>query len=208
MPNRLPSKRLFSISARSAVFSRNTPESIVCRSWPDPRMVTPRIVTSGAVTVTTLPAPPPSSTAPGRPVSTTRRSILIAPLYSPGASSMTSPSCARSSTACSGCSGAAFSVSALAKPGAPAAKIAAGMMREKQSTCRSRLKPTLGLDEHAALHLHVHGVAEPRAIVPVDAGLIRRERHRGRRHRRDFHVDAVVHDRRSRASDPRPRRYW
>ena len=80
-------------------------------------MVTPRIVTSGAVTVTTLPAPPPSSTAPGRPLSTTRRSILIAPLYSPGASSMTSPSCARSSTACSGCSGAAFSVSATAKPG-------------------------------------------------------------------------------------------
>ena len=30
-------------------------------------MVTPRIVTSGAVTVTTLPAPPPLSTAPGRP---------------------------------------------------------------------------------------------------------------------------------------------
>ena len=70
MPNRLPSRRLFSISARSAVFSRNTPESIVCRSRPDPRMVTPRIVTSGAVTVTTLPAPPPSSTAPGRPVNT------------------------------------------------------------------------------------------------------------------------------------------
>ena len=66
-------------------------------------MVMPRMVTSGAVTVTTLPAPPPLSTAPGRPLNTTRRSILIAPLYSPGASSMTSPSCARSSTACSGC---------------------------------------------------------------------------------------------------------
>ena len=25
------------------------------------------------------------------------------------------------------------------------------------------------LDQHAALHLHVHGVAEPGAVVPVDA---------------------------------------
>ena len=56
--------------ARSAVFCRKMPESIACRSRPDPRTVTPRTVTSGAVTVTTLPAPPPSSTAPGRPVST------------------------------------------------------------------------------------------------------------------------------------------
>lgn len=39
-----------------------------------------------------------------------------------------------------------------------------------------------------------HGVAEPRTIVPEDAGLIRRERHRGRRHGRYFHVDPIVHD--------------
>jgi hypothetical protein len=38
----------------------------------------------GAVTVITLPTPPPLSTAPGLPLTITRRSIRIAPLYSPG----------------------------------------------------------------------------------------------------------------------------
>ena len=58
--------------------------------------------------------------------------------------------------------------------------------------CRSR-SDRFRLDEHAALHLHVHGVTEPGTVVPEHAGLIGGERYRRRRHRRDFHVDAVIH---------------
>ena len=120
----------------------NTPESIVCRSWPDPRMVTPRIVTSGAVTVTTLPAPPPSSTAPGRPAQYNapidpdrafvfaRRKfddVAILRAVQHSLQRLLRNSLQRLRTG---------------EARAPAAKIAAGMMRKKQSTCRSCLKPS------------------------------------------------------------------
>ena len=49
----------------------NTPESMVCRSWPDPRMVTPRIVTSGSRHGDDIAgAVADRARAPGRPVST------------------------------------------------------------------------------------------------------------------------------------------
>src|SRR6266536_132204 len=108
---------------------------------------------------------------------------------------MMSPGCARSSTAWSGWSAWAFSSAAMAAPKTPAARIAAGTTRRRSGTYRSPLSHRLRFDEHPALHLHVHGVTEPGAVVPVDAGLIHREGDGSRRLRGDFHLDAVVHDR-------------
>ena len=143
MPNRLPSKRLSSTTRAFRGLLRNTPESIVCRSRPEPRIVTPRIVTSGAVTVTTLPAPPPSSTAPGRPVSTTRpvdpdRALVFARRELDDVAVLR-PVQHRLKRLLR------RSLQRLRRwrsPRAPAAKIAAGTMRKKQRTCRSRLKPS------------------------------------------------------------------
>src|SRR5690606_24391611 len=59
---------------------------------------------------------------------------------------------------------------------------------------RSISSGALRLNEHAALHLHVHGMAEPRAVVPVNARLARGEGHRGRGLRGDLHVDTVIDD--------------
>src|SRR5690606_40518601 len=53
------------------------------------------------------------------------------------------------------------------------------------SSCRLRF------DEHAALHLHLHGVAEPGAIVPPDTGFCCLEGHGCRRLGTALHVDAV-----------------
>src|SRR5690606_5927084 len=50
------------------------------------------------------------------------------------------------------------------------------------------------LDQHAPLHLHVHRVTEPLAVVPVDAGAIRLEGDRRRGLWSDLHGDAVVDD--------------
>ena len=65
-----------STTARVAVFSMKTPESIFSRSRPEPRTTRPRTTASGADTVMTLPLPGPRTTAPGSPSSVSLRAIL------------------------------------------------------------------------------------------------------------------------------------
>src|SRR6516225_4062116 len=59
---------------------------------------------------------------------------------------------------------------------------------------RAASSDVLRFHQHAAAHFHVHGVAEPGAEVPIDAGLVGDERHRGGLLWADLHVDAVVDD--------------
>src|SRR5689334_5924070 len=59
---------------------------------------------------------------------------------------------------------------------------------------RATWSDVLRFDEHPALHLHVHRMAEPGAVVPVHSGLVGREGDRGGGLRGDLHLDAIVYD--------------
>jgi len=94
MPCRLPVSRLFSTRAPVAVRASFTPESISAPSSPEPRISSPRKTAPSPVTVTTLPRPLPSITAPGRPSSVSGRSIVTGPWCRPGDRISTSPGAA------------------------------------------------------------------------------------------------------------------
>ena len=51
-----------------------------------------------------------------------------------------------------------------------------------------------GLDQHTAAHLHMEGVAEPVAVIPVHTGSVGDEGDRRGLLRPDLHADAMVHD--------------
>src|SRR5215212_3920689 len=181
------------MTAPTAVFSMNTPESIVSRSLPDPRMVRPRTTASGAKTLMTLPLPGPTRIAPGSPSTVTLRAIRIAPRCSPAFKTTTSPSAAPSTTSWGTSPGETMIRSAKAGTARLAANAAASPNR-RMVRMRPTLSGRLWLDKHAALHLHVHRVAEPGAVIPVDSGLAGSECNRRRLLRPNFHVDAVVDD--------------
>ena len=151
-----------------------TPESIFSRSGPSRGSVSPRTTAPGAETVTTLPLPGPTRTAPGSP---STRQLAGDPDRARDArrprTTTTSPSAARSTIVLQAASPGATD-DPLRPAGAtrPAARAAASPRRTmvRATAMASR---RLRLDQHAALHLHVHRVAEPGAVVPVHARLAR-----------------------------------
>src|SRR5690606_10382090 len=189
-------------------------ESIAARPMPEPLISSPWTRTSGAVTVTTLPLPVPASLAPGSPTSESVLSMTIGPACRPGARRMVSPGAAASMTGWSGVPGAtrrsaanAWAADARVQAATTAhakAGVGAGAGRPPMPGGRRRLRRGAGwrvhhirsgLDQHPPLHFHMHGMAEPLAVVPVDAGTGGGEGDRCGRLRAELHGDAVVDDR-------------
>src|SRR5690606_29723 len=195
-PNRLPTSRLPRTSARFAVRCTSTAESMAGRSIPEPVISSPSMRTSSAVIVTTLPVPGPTSCAPGLPTSATGRPITRGPAWRPRTRRNRSPAAAASMRGWIG------SPAAMRSSAAPAGAVPT---RRRTAPARAAMATRTGLatsmsssprlDDHAALHLHVQRMAEPLAVVPVDAGSVGLEGDRGGCLRAHFHGDAVVHDR-------------
>src|SRR5579883_3299663 len=198
MPNRLPSSVLSATTARSALRSRKMPASILAIVLPEPRTMRPRMVTSGADTRITWPAPPPSTIAPPSPSRVSGLVTVTGPACVPGPRRRISPAAALSSARRRFSPPAGTSSVAAGAPDAretPAASTPAAsslrVVRPRRVTASDRV----WLDDHPPRHLHVEGMAEPLAVIPVHAGPVGSEGDRRGLLGRDLHRDPVADQR-------------
>src|SRR5690606_25957018 len=129
--------------------------------------------------------PGPTISAPGSPRSVILLSITNGPRWIPDARLTTSPTPAAAIAGCSASPGSTRRSAALAGRASTAIRaVAARQIRRRRFT--SQLLPEVagrtqgagrphsssraGFHNHPSAHLHVERVAEPLAIVPVDAG--------------------------------------